>query len=334
MSFSGFDVGNASLAGSEEAKKGRNRRIKKNEIDPAASMIEEESAPITAAEIERAKKLKEKRLKQAEARKLKQQEARENKARKQASKTEKPTENDMVNDTSIPKEHEDISEVKKLDLAEVKRKQRELEEQNTLRRRALGTEVATRTKNILAEAAKLKKIEDEIKRLDQFLAYDVSILRDKIDSASFEFSKAKNRFDAAEKEYKESKEDYEAKAKTKDDLVESLMTLIQENEERKKVKLEDLTLKLNMTADELAAKEEEEALKAKEEADALKAKEEEEKRAAESERIEEERKLKEAEEKEKNVQSEDKGVVIEEKKSTQKEPDNQIEQETSSQTQK
>ena len=45
-------------------------------------------------------------------------------------------------------------------MAEVKRKQRELEEQNTLRRRALGTEVANRTKNILAEAAKLKTYMD------------------------------------------------------------------------------------------------------------------------------------------------------------------------------
>jgi len=60
MSFSGFDVGNASLAGSEEAKKGRNRRIKKNEFDPAASMIEEENAPITDAQIEKAKKVERK----------------------------------------------------------------------------------------------------------------------------------------------------------------------------------------------------------------------------------------------------------------------------------
>jgi len=143
MSFSGFDVGNASLAGSEEAKKGRNRRIKKNELDPAASMIEEENAPITDAQIEKAKKLKEKRLKQAEARKMKQKEAKDNKGKKQTSEKERP----VIIESAAGEKQEDIAEAKKsMDMAEVKRMQRELEEQNTLRRRALGTEVANRTK--------------------------------------------------------------------------------------------------------------------------------------------------------------------------------------------
>lgn len=110
MSFSGFDVGSASLAGSEEAKKGRNRKVKKNDFDPAASMIEEENAPITDAQIEKAKKLKEKRLKQAEARKVKQQEAKQNKARKQASKTVSPAENEAA----VIEKQEDIKSLTKM----------------------------------------------------------------------------------------------------------------------------------------------------------------------------------------------------------------------------
>lgn len=309
MSFSGFDVGGANLAGSEEVKKGgklRGKNVRKQNIDPAAAMIEEENAPITDQQIENARKLKDKRQKQNEARKLKQQQKKD--AKKQSPKI--PTKNAETEPEPVIAEEVLSIEKKSMDLAEVKKKQRELEEQNTLRRRALGTEVANRTKNILAEAAKLKKIEDEIKRLDQLLAYDVSVLRDKIDVASFEYSKAKNRFDAADKEYKESKEDYEVKEKAKDELVDCLMTLIQENEERKKVKLEDLTLKLNMTAEELAAKEEEEALiKIEEEEKAAKLKEEADREKAEEEKIrlvEAEKKRKEEEDKEMKVESETK----------------------------
>jgi len=316
MSFSGFDVGGGNLAGSDEVKKGgklRGKNVRRQNVDPAADMIEEENAPITDQQIENARKLKEKRQKQAEARKLKQQQKKE--AKRQSPKT--PTQQPETQPEPVIAEEVQNIEKKSIDLAEVKKKQRELEEQNTLRRRALGNEVANRTKNILAEAAKLKKIEDEIKRLDQLLAYDVSVLRDKIDNASFEYSKAKNRYDAAEKEYTESKEDYEVKEKAKDELVECLMTLIQENEERKKVKLEDLTLKLNMTAEELAAKEEEEALmKDEEDEKNAKLKEESDRKKAEEEKmrlVEEEKKRKEAEDKKEESEKKEESNETEEK---------------------
>merc|ERR1711912_38999 len=165
-----------------------------------------------------------------------------------------------------PVKKEEISsspELKKLDIVEVTKRGEKLEQENKLRRAALAREVQSRTANILQEANKLKRIEEEIKRLDQLLAYDVSVLRDKIDQASLDYSRAKTRYQAAEKEYLAAKLDYGSKEETKDELVEQLMTLIQENEERKKEKLESLVKKLDMDAGELSKMEAEEAEKQK-----------------------------------------------------------------------
>ena len=200
-----------------------------------------------------------------------------------------------------------------MDIIAVQKKQKELENENKLRRQALATEVQNRSRNILAEAAKLKKIEDEIRKLDELLSYDVSILRDKIDESSYEYSKTRARFMAAEIEFKESKTEFEAASKKKDDLTEALMTLIQENEERKKSKLENLVAKLNMGADELQKLEAEEAEnerikqeKLRKEAEERKKKEEEEKKRKEEdeklekERLEQEKIAEEAKKKEEN----------------------------------
>jgi len=96
-----------------------------------------------------------------------------------------------------------------------------------------------------------------------------------------------------EKEYLAAKLDYGSKEETKDELVEQLMTLIQENEERKKDKLESLVKKLDMDAGELSKMEAEEAEKQKklEEAAAeakRKNEEDERKRREEAEKIKKE----------------------------------------------
>lgn len=209
---------------------------------------------------------------------------------------------------------------------EVAKRSEKLETDNKLRRAALSREVQSRTATIIQEANKLKRIDDEIKKLDQLLAYDVSLLRDKIDVSSLEYSKAKTRFTIAEKEFKEAKTDYEAKTTTKDELVSSLMTLIQENEERKKDKLEVLVRKLDMSAADLSKMEAEEAEKIEEnkrkmEEAAAEAKrkndEEEKKRAeavAEEKRLHEEKIAKELAESEKTYS--EKEIVAENKPKT------------------
>ena len=119
---------------------------------------------------------------------------------------------------------------------------------------------------------------------------------------------------------------YEAKTTSKDELVSSLMTLIQENEERKKDKLEVLVRKLDMSAEDLSKMEAEEAEKIEENkrkmeetaAEAKRKNDEEEKKRAEAvseeKRLHEEKIAKELAESEKT--DSEKEIVAENKPKT------------------
>jgi len=182
----------------------------------------------------------------------------------------------------------EILEKKKIEVEDLNRIQREMEEKNKRRKAALSQEIFDRQKRAAAETKMLKTIEAELAKLDQLLNADVAVLRDQIDTASCEFNEAKRRFDQAEKEYVDSKFDLQQKTEAKDTLTEHLVHLIQLNEERKLKKLEELTFKLSMDPEVVAKRE-------KEAAEQLKLEEEEKKKKMESDRLkrlEEEARLK------------------------------------------
>ena len=211
MSFSGFGNGElqgASLKNSSAAKpKGQRLKAKRTshsfvgDDDPVAGMIpDDEPAPITDQAIKRAQKQK-----------INKNQRNNSKSEKNlVAKRDQSPEAVWLPEREPEKKEESIvtPESKKLDMFEVAKRSEKLETDNKLRRAALSREVQSRTATIIQEANKLKRIDDEIKKLDQLLAYDVSLLRDKIDVSSLEYSKAKTRFTIAEKEFKEAKTDY------------------------------------------------------------------------------------------------------------------------------
>ena len=71
----------------------------------------------------------------------------------------------------------EIAEKKKIEVEDLNRLQREIEEKNKRRRAALSQEVLDRQKKAAAETAMLKTIEVEISKLDQLLTADVAVLR-------------------------------------------------------------------------------------------------------------------------------------------------------------
>ena len=124
-------------------------------------------------------------------------------------------------------------EKKKIEVEDLNRIQREMEEKNKRRKAALSQEIFDRQKRAAAETKMLKTIEAELAKLDQLLNADVAVLRydqfslknntkfqlvyfrDQIDTASYEYNEAKRRFDQAEKEYVDSKFDLQQKTEAK-----------------------------------------------------------------------------------------------------------------------
>merc|ERR1712106_243542 len=204
--------------------------------------------------------------------------------------SESTTIEETVNEknTVVIEDEVEIEEKKKIEVSDLNRLQREMEEKNKRRRAALSQEVFDRQRAAAAETAMLKTIEVELAKLDQLLTVDVAKLRDQIDTASFEYNEARHRFNLAEKEYIASKFDLQSKTEAKDTLTEQLVQLIQLNEERKLGKLEELTFKLSMDPEVVAKRETEAAEKLKLEELELQKKKDEERQA----RLDEETRLK------------------------------------------
>jgi len=135
-------------------------------------------------------------------------------------------------------------------LENVHRRQKEMEEKNRRKKDLLAKEIATRKKKALAESSKLVKVQAELAKLDQLLSNDVSVVRDKIDDACYDYNQAKKRFEQAEQEYIQSKIDLHKKTTLKEDLTEHLYHLIEANEERKSKKLEELLHALDVEESE------------------------------------------------------------------------------------
>eukprot|EP00049_Salpingoeca_infusionum_P001364 m.47691 g.47691 ORF g.47691 m.47691 type:complete len:350 (-) comp10988_c0_seq3:2155-3204(-) len=132
-----------------------------------------------------------------------------------------------------------------LTLEEVARRKKQMEEENRKRREMIQQTLQARQTQAAVEARRLKQVQSELQQLDVSLSNDISLVRARIDVASRAYSSARDRLVAAEKEYVEAKVQ-EAKARElKEQLTEHLMLIIQKNEERKALKLDELMKKIS-----------------------------------------------------------------------------------------
>ncbi|XP_064188165.1 RAB6-interacting golgin isoform X1 [Anguilla rostrata] len=135
-------------------------------------------------------------------------------------------------------------------LEQLQQEQRIMEEKNKRKKALLTKTIAEKSKQTQAEAVKLKKIQKELQALDDMVSNDIGILRGRIEQASWEYSAARKRYEKAEAEYVSAKLDLHKKTEVKEQLTEHLYAIIQENEQRKARKLEELMKQLELQADE------------------------------------------------------------------------------------
>uniref|UniRef100_A0ACB8F1U8 Uncharacterized protein n=1 Tax=Sphaerodactylus townsendi TaxID=933632 RepID=A0ACB8F1U8_9SAUR len=132
----------------------------------------------------------------------------------------------------------------------LQQEQKLMEEKNKRKKALLAKAIAERSKRTQAETVKLKRIQKELQALDDLVSADVGILRNRIDQACLDYSSARKRFDKAEAEYVVAKLDLQKKSEIKEQLTEHLCTIIQQNEQRKARKLEELMQQLEVVVDE------------------------------------------------------------------------------------
>ncbi|MBN3312104.1 GORAB protein, partial [Atractosteus spatula] len=133
---------------------------------------------------------------------------------------------------------------------ELLQEQRLMEEKNKRKKALLAKAIAEKSKRTQAETVKLKRIQKELQALDDMVSNDIGILRSRIEQASWDYSIARKRFEKAEAEYIAAKLDLHKKTDIKEQLTEHLYTIIQQNEQRKAGKLEELMKQLELEADE------------------------------------------------------------------------------------
>ncbi|XP_065067668.1 RAB6-interacting golgin-like [Rhopilema esculentum] len=141
---------------------------------------------------------------------------------------------------------EDAAEIQMTELEKLQKRQKEMEEENKVKKKIISDTITERFKKAKNEAVNLQTIQKELARLDSLLANDVEILRSKIEEATISYCHAQKRHEKAEKEYVNSKLDLKLKEERKEELTQHLYTIIQENELRKANKLEELMSKLNL----------------------------------------------------------------------------------------
>lgn len=167
-----------------------------------------------------------------------------------------------VKETPIAKELEkDEVEVREKTRLECLQQEQKLIEERNKRKKALLTKtIAEKSKQTQAETVKLKRIKKEVQALDDMVSNDIGILRGKIEQASWDYNVARKRYEKAEAEYVTAKMDLHKKTDIKEQLTEHLFAIIQQNELRKALKLEELLqqLQLQATEEELERKREEE----------------------------------------------------------------------------
>ncbi|KAF4070966.1 hypothetical protein AMELA_G00279540 [Ameiurus melas] len=137
--------------------------------------------------------------------------------------------------------------------------QRVMEEKNKRTKALLAKTIAEKSKQTQAEVVKLKKIQKELQALDDSVSSDIGVLRTLIEQASLEYSIAWKRLEKAETEYVAAKLDLHKKTEIKEQLTEHLCAIIQQNEQRKAHKLEELMLQLELSTEQASQGAHEEA---------------------------------------------------------------------------
>ena len=113
-------------------------------------------------------------------------------------KPETPTKtqkHEEVKEKELITDEKEVQNKEMQKLENVHRRQKEMEERNRRKKDLLSKEIAMRKKKALAESSKLVKVQAELAKLDQLLSNDVSVVRDKIDDACYEYNQAKKRFE-------------------------------------------------------------------------------------------------------------------------------------------
>uniref|UniRef100_A0AAV2KSR4 RAB6-interacting golgin n=1 Tax=Knipowitschia caucasica TaxID=637954 RepID=A0AAV2KSR4_KNICA len=150
-------------------------------------------------------------------------------------------------------------------LEQLQMEQKEMEEKNKRKKALLTRTIAQKSKQTRAESLKLQKIQKELQTLDDMVSNDISILRGRIEQASWDYSCARKRYEKAESEFVTSKLELHKKTEVKEQLTEHLCAIIQQNELRKALKLEELMSRLEMTTQEEQEAQEEQEREEKEE---------------------------------------------------------------------
>ncbi|KAG7271989.1 hypothetical protein CRUP_001549, partial [Coryphaenoides rupestris] len=175
------------------------------------------------------------------------------------SRDGKPPENQPVKaDVAEPSvkelETQEVELREKTRIEQLQDEQKIMEERNKCKKALLAKTIAEKSKQTQQEAVKLKRIQKELQTLDDMVSNDVSILRCRIEQASWDYSAARKRYEKAEAEYVVSKMELHKKTEVKEQLTEHLCAIIQQNELRKAYKLEELMqqLQLHTTEEELS----------------------------------------------------------------------------------
>ncbi|XP_034035240.1 RAB6-interacting golgin [Thalassophryne amazonica] len=143
-------------------------------------------------------------------------------------------------------EQQEVELREKTHLEQLQQEQKMMEEMNKQKKALLAKTIAEKSKQTQAEAVKLKRIQRELQALDNMVSNDIGILRGKIEQASWDYSAARKRYEKAEAEYVAAKLDLHKKTELKEQLMEHLYAVIQQNELRKACKLEELMQQLQL----------------------------------------------------------------------------------------
>ncbi|XP_075901372.1 RAB6-interacting golgin isoform X2 [Nelusetta ayraudi] len=144
----------------------------------------------------------------------------------------------------LDRQEAELREKTRLEL--LQQEQKMMEEKNKRKKALLAKTIAEKSKQTQAEAVKLQRIQKQLQALDDMVSSDIGILRDRIEQASWEYCASRKRYEKAEAEYVAAKLELHRKTELKEQLTEHLCAIIQENEQRKALKLEELMQQLQL----------------------------------------------------------------------------------------
>ncbi|XP_011180783.2 RAB6-interacting golgin [Zeugodacus cucurbitae] len=139
------------------------------------------------------------------------------------------------------------SPFKGMSLREFESQRKLIEEQNKQKKELLHKAIELHSQKTAAETRKIAEIKEELAKLDNDLALDVSILRKQIDNACIYFSQVEKQYIKIEAQFLKAKIDLHNAAEKKELLTEHLCTVIAHNEDRKAQKLSELMQKVGLT---------------------------------------------------------------------------------------